>query len=145
MKRPTITLTVIFCLILTSLLLAGLVAAEEIDDFKLARQAFNDSFYEEANDYFQDFLNTYPQSTLIDEASLFMALCSYNMGNLHQAQGKLEKLVDDPQAATIKDEALYWLAQIYIKNADYTNSIKPLLEVVQEYPESDYNVLSHFS
>jgi len=144
MKRPAFTLTVVFCLILASLLLVSAAGAAEVDDFKLARQAFKDSFYEEAQGYFQEFINNYPQSTLIDEASLFVALCSYNIGDLHQAQGELENLINDPEAATIKDEALYWLAQIYIKNKDYNNSLKPLQEVVQEYPESDYNVLSYF-
>ncbi|MCK4519478.1 MAG: tetratricopeptide repeat protein, partial [Candidatus Omnitrophica bacterium] len=137
-------ITYILALVFLFFSSGSLAHPSEKDDFCLARQAYQDEFYDEARTYFLKFQKNYSESSYYQKASLFIAICSFKSGNLHDAQGELNALLSNSEAEDIKDEALFWLSQIHLQNKDYAGVIESLRSITESYPDSEYLEISYY-
>ena len=124
-------------LVLTLLLAGGarLAAESAADrDFRVAREALRDTFYERAEAGFADFCKKFPTSPRLPEAILLQAAARIELSNY---AGALELLsAGQKNAGTNADQYLFWLAEANSRKGDYRAASDGYAKLIKEFPAS---------
>jgi Uncharacterized protein conserved in bacteria len=147
--KPTLKkliLLIMICVITGS---AGRLFAQD-DEYKalfLARQVFEDGFYESALRQLEQFLKDYPYSKRVFDVQFLMGQCYLNEGNLYKASSVFESLLNaamqtQPQRV---DEILFWLAETYFKGRDYERALQFYQRIIREFPQSRFTAYAYYN
>lgn len=122
-------------LVLTAGFLSFTAFASEEEDFNVAKQAYNEEFYDASKDLFKNFVEKYPESGKVLEAKLFIAKSLFFKDDFQKASQKLSKLIGSADNDYIKAKALYWMGRIAYKSKKYKQAVADFERVLKEYPD----------
>jgi len=92
---------------------------------------------EEALNIFQKILRLYPDDIEIAKnADIGIAKCQFELGQVALAVKRFKLIAYKYPKTDAEFEALLWLAQYYIKNADADSAIRYYKSAIDEFPES---------
>jgi len=92
---------------------------------------------EEALNVFQKILRLYPNDIdIAKNADIGIAKCQFEMGQEAQAVQRFKLIVYKYPKTDTEFEALLWLAQYYLKNADADTAIDYYKTIIDEFPDS---------
>jgi len=92
---------------------------------------------EEALKYFQKILRLYPNDIEIaPKADIDIAKCQFELGQGREAIKRFKLVVYKYPKTSTEFEALLWLAQYYLKNADVDSAIEYYRSIIDEFPGS---------
>ncbi len=98
---------------------------------------FNLQDYGNALKRFQSIIQIYPLETaLIKNVEMGMARCYDKMGNVQEAIRRFVQIVTTYPQATIAQEALIWLGDHYLQQADYATAIGYYRKFIDDFPGS---------
>jgi tetratricopeptide (TPR) repeat protein len=90
---------------------------------------------EEALRYFQKILRLYPNDIdIAKNADIGIAKCQFELGQAPQAVQRFKLIVYKYPGTDAEFEALLWLAQHYLKNADADSAIGYYSSIIDEFP-----------
>lgn len=107
-------------------------------DFIYAKKAFNDGFYDLAQERLVAFLKSYPGTAHLYETHTLLGRSYYYRNNFTGALYEFDGILNAPQAAEFHADALYWSAEIYLKNGDYRKALDLYEKVTSAFPSSAY-------
>lgn len=119
--------------------------AKEANDLFVAEKAFEDGFYEISLGLLDKFIKDYPQSSLFAKVNLLTGKCLFFKGKYLKALGMFEQLLNSPDAVSIKDAVLYWIAEVHFKGKDYSQARLYYEKLIKGFPLSDYVVFARYS
>ncbi len=91
---------------------------------------------EEALKLFQKILRLYPDDTNVAKNSdIGIAKCQYELGQIKEAVKRFKLIVFKYPKSEAEFESLLWLAQFYLKNADYSQSLEFYQKIVEDFPD----------
>ncbi|MBN2120056.1 MAG: tetratricopeptide repeat protein [Candidatus Omnitrophica bacterium] len=102
------------------------ISSQEIKLYSLGSLYFKLHDYKEAHDYFDKFIESYPQSSFIYKAYLGEAESLYNLGRINDAFSYYNKITEAKDSLVDKkilEEAYYSLGWCYLKMNDYRKAI----------------------
>ena len=106
-------------------------------NYILALSRLNLKQPEEALKVFQKILRLYPTETEIAKnADIGIAKCQFQTGQYKEAIKRFKLIVYKYPKTNVEFEALLWLAQYYLKNADVDSSINFYKAIIEEFPDS---------
>jgi len=106
-------------------------------NYILALSYLNMKETEESLKYFEKILRLYPNYTdIAQNADIGIAKCQFELGMGREAVKKFKLIVYKYPKTSVEFEALLWLAQYYLKNADADSSIQYYKLIVDEFPDS---------
>ena len=106
-------------------------------NYILALSRLNLKQPEEALKVFQKILRLYPNETEIAKnADIGIAKCQFQTGQYKEAIKRFKLIVYKYPKTNVEFEALLWLAQYYLKNADVDSSINFYKAIIEEFPDS---------
>lgn len=124
---------------------ASAAQSTEETDFLLAKKAFNDGFYGIAAERAGDFLRNYSNTPFLYEAHNLLGRACYNQNNYSQAILEFGVVLDAPAAGEFQDEALYWSAEIYLKEGDFKKALEFFQRTAEDFPSSRYSPYAVYS
>lgn len=130
-------LTILFCtgLLAVAPRLGAATKAEE-RAFKAAALSLESKIYNQAEQGFALFIESYPDSTNKVSAVLHQAQARFFQTNY---AGTLELLQKGaPEAGALSHEYQYWIAQTYFKNGDYRAAADAFSLLGKNYPDSSH-------
>jgi len=115
---------------------------KELEYFQESLYHINNQFYVDAIKGFQDFINEFPQSDLVDDSMYNTGLCYYEMNQFKKSIEVLEDMIQKYPDATITSlgnanesgktaaKAYYLIVQCYLGLGDIkkAESVIPILE-----------------
>lgn len=111
----------------------------------LASANFNLNEFEEAQDHFERIVKNYSeQISIVKSAQLGLAKCLYQTGGKNEALTKFQTITTDYPQSDIAQEALLWLGDFYLENADYPQAIQYYERLIAEFPDGDKVNLAHY-
>lgn len=120
-------------------------AAPQVTDRDAYQTAFNllkDSKYSEAATAFSQFLTTYPQSGLLDNAQYWLGEAHYVLKDYPQAQRDFQTVLDSyPNSAKLPD-ALLKLGYTYYELKNFKEARVMLKRVADQFPDSNSGKLA---
>ncbi|MFH1381198.1 MAG: tetratricopeptide repeat protein, partial [Candidatus Omnitrophota bacterium] len=131
-----------------TILLAAICPAHaqyEEGDILFATRALNDGFYDLAVGKLQTFLKKNPESTHKNEAYILLGKCYYNQNQFTKSIYEFEQVINDPKAADLWDDAIYWTGEVYFKINDYNKAIECYDKIVKDYKDSPFLAFSYYS
>jgi tetratricopeptide (TPR) repeat protein len=106
-------------------------------NYILAMSYLNLKETEEALKYFQKILRLYPNdNSVAQNADINIAKCQFELGLGREAVKRFKLIVYKYPKTTAEFEALLWLAQYYLKNADADPAIEYYRTIINEFPGS---------
>jgi TolA-binding protein len=106
-------------------------------NYILALSRLNMKDPEEALKVFQKILRLYPNDIdIAKNADIGIAKCQFEMGQVGQAVQRFKLIVYKYPKTDTEFEALLWLAQYYLKNADVDPAIDYYKAIIDEFPDS---------
>ena len=91
---------------------------------------------EDALKLFQKILRLYPDDTNVAKNSdIGIAKCQYELGQIKEAVKRFKLIVYKYPKTEIEFESLLWLAQFYLKSADYVQSLDFYQRILDHFPE----------
>ncbi|MBN1586991.1 MAG: tetratricopeptide repeat protein [Candidatus Omnitrophica bacterium] len=109
-------------------------AQSEADPY-LARQAFNDGFYEVAARQFEELLNNPMSRPEQNEIVLMLAQSYMHLGKYALALHRLEALLDrKDNPDEIRSGAMYWMAEVYVHHKDFRKAREWYDKVTEAFP-----------
>ena len=102
--------------------------------FQAAEKEFQDSFYQQADRDFADFIQKYPSSQHLPEAFLYQAEARIRLANY---AGALEVLAaHQGQAGKLADEYLFWQGEASFQKGDPRAAAESFARLLQQFPAS---------
>lgn len=120
--------------------LTGNIFASEIEEktFFTARQAFSDRFYKAAVTLFDRFIKEFPAGKKVYEAKLFIAKSHYFKEDYPEALSILDEIILNKEAKQpVKNEAYYWLGEIYFRQKRFNDSLACVQRAIDNYSDSE--------
>ena len=111
----------------------------------MAKKAFQDGFYDVSFGLLERFLKNYPNSAKIPEANLLAGQCYFHQNRFLDALAKFEQLLNEAQALSLKDAALYWIAEVHFKGNNFERAGQYYKFVLDGFPKSNYALSSYYS
>ena len=106
-------------------------------NYILALSRLNLKQPEEALKVFQKILRLYPNETdIAKNADIGIAKCQFQIGQYKEAVKSFKLIVYKYPKTDVEFEALLWLAQYYLKNADVDSAIDFYKSIIEEFPDS---------
>ncbi len=115
-------------------------AAPQINDRDAYQTAFNllkDSKYSEAATAFTQFLTTYPQSGLLDNAQYWLGEAHYVLKDYAQAQRAFQTVLDTYSNSAKLPDALLKLGYTYYELKNFKEARVVLTRVADQFPDSN--------
>jgi len=119
-------------------------SAEEAD-FVFAKKAFNDGFYDLAEERLAAFLRAYPETPRLYEAHFLRGVSFYSRNNFSKALYEFEIILSSPAAGNFTDGAIYWIGEIYLKTGDYKKALQSYQKVLDDFKSSRYTPFALYS
>ncbi|MBR6436039.1 MAG: tetratricopeptide repeat protein, partial [Thermoguttaceae bacterium] len=118
--------------------------------FNVAQKTQIDGFYDNALKLWNEFLEKYPQSTMLLEAKYNRGLCLYQLEKFEDAKRDLDEVLKSGDANIKKAEALLFCGLSAQRLAEKNPTLaqeaqKRLEELIKEFPNSDYVVPAKFN
>lgn len=137
----------LFCHLKFDIWNSSLLAQDNKEEEALfvAEKAFEDGFYDVALGLFERFLKNYPASLKTAEANLLIGQCYYHQNRFLDALTKFEGLLTLPSAQNIKDEVLYWIAEVHFKGNNFAKASQYYKMITEDFPKSSYSVYAYYS
>ncbi len=105
-------------------------------NYVLALSYLNLKQPEEALKLFQKILRLYPEDTNVAKNSdIGIAKCQYELKQIKEAVKRFKLIVYKYPKTEAEFEASLWLAQFYLKNGDYTQSLTYYQQILDHFPE----------
>jgi TolA-binding protein len=105
-------------------------------NYILALSYLNLKETEEALKYFQKILRLYPNNIdVAQNADIDIAKCQFELGQGREAVKRFKLIVYKYPKSNAEFEALLWLAQYYLKNADVESAIGYYRSIIDEFPD----------
>lgn len=114
----------------------------EAELFRNASQAFQDKFYDRAEQQFSDFLVKHPASTNVSHAILLAAEARYFQRKFDPALQLLSTNL--PRAGSFADEYVFWQGQAYSGKSDFTNAVEKFAQVLKDFPQSPLKLAASY-
>jgi TolA-binding protein len=106
-------------------------------NYILALSRLNLQQPEEALKVFQKILRLYPNETdIAQNADIGIAKCQFQIGQYKEAIKRFKLIVYKYPKTDVGFEALLWLAQYYLKNADVDSSIDYYRSIIEGFSDS---------
>ncbi len=106
-------------------------------NYILALSYLNSKEPEEALKYFQKILRLYPNDIdIAKNADIGIAKCQFELGQGREAVKRFKLIVYKYPKTDTGFEALLWLAQYYLKNADANSAAEYYRSIIDEFPDS---------
>ena len=106
-------------------------------NYILALSRLNLKQPEEALKVFQKILRLYPnEMDIAKNADIGIAKCQFEIGQYTQAIKRFKLIVYKYPKTDAEFEALLWLAQYYLKNADVDSAVEYYKSIIDEFPDS---------
>ncbi len=117
---------------------AGQAARRELEDYRLAYDAWRTDDTSACVDRFREFLQTYPSSSYADAAAYWMADCYFKQGEFQTAILRFDDVASRYPESDKAPEALYRQGEALLRlGPSYGGAAKKAFErVIQEYPGS---------
>lgn len=109
---------------------------DEVQDFTVAERAFQDKFYDFASQELERFLEYYPHSDQFGQAKLLLGKSYLELGKPYKALQHFSELLNDPRFKALKDQALYWSAEVHLRGKDTKTAATFYQELIDYYPQS---------
>jgi len=119
--------------------------SKEVEALFVAQKAQEDGFYEVALNLYERFLVNYPYSKKKPLVNLYIGQCYFFQKKYKEALKKFEELLNASDAQDIKDQVLYWMAEVRFANNDFLGSANIYREILKSFPNSNYKVPSLYS
>lgn len=104
--------------------------------FRFGTIVYQEKSYEKATQLFSNLIATYPQSTFVEESSLYLGRCYLNLKSYNKAEAIFSKLT---ASKTIGCKATIWLAKTYSRQNQYDKAADILKNGMDKFTESvDY-------
>ena len=120
--------------------LKGLTRPSELTpdaNYILALSYLNLKQPEDALKYFQKILRLYPNDmSIAQNADIGIAKCQFELGQDREAVKRFKLIVYKYPKTNAEFEALIWLAQYYLKNADADSAIDYYKSIIDTFPDS---------
>ncbi len=120
-------------------------SAKEEEALFVARKAFDDGFYDVSLGLLERFLKSYPNSTNTAEANLLIGECLFHQNKFLDSLAKFEELLADPSAKNIKDEILYWMAEVHFKGNNFAKAASYYKMIIDDFPKSRFSASAYYS
>ena len=105
-------------------------------NYVLALSYLNLKQPEDALKLFQKILRLYPEDTNVAKNSdIGIAKCQYELKQIKEAVKRFKLIVYKYPKTEAEFESLLWLAQFYLKNGDYTQSLDYYRQILDHFPE----------
>lgn len=128
--------------ILAVLCIVSPVLSDESDDFQLlflSKNAYEDELYDVTENQLNRFLTLYPDSKYVDEAILFLGKTNF-LQNEHESAKKFFSDLYSDGEPRFREEALYYLVEISLKQKDYKKCGEHCSLFIEQYPQSAFMV-----
>jgi len=125
-----ITALMVFCIV--SVVLGG-----EDEDYTFAYNLYQEPAYKMAREYFEKFIQTYPESDKADDARLFIGHCTFHLGEYEKAIEEYKRLLSDYPASDLQIDALRGIADSWAQQGKSEEAIKAYQEVLQKISEPE--------
>lgn len=115
------------------------------DPESLYRAAYNDYLrgnYDLAIQQFQEYMGSFPQADLADNAAYWLGECFYRQSKYRLAIGEFDNLLDRYPRSDKIPSALLKKAYAYLELKERPQGIVQLQHVIREYPSSDESNLA---
>lgn len=109
---------------------------DEIQDFTVAERAFQDKFYDVTAQELEEFLEYYPHSKWFGEAKLLLGRSYLELNKPQSALTQFAVLSREKEYQSLKDQALYWSAETYLRVKDYKTTDAMYQDLMDRYPDS---------
>ncbi|MFH0912852.1 MAG: tetratricopeptide repeat protein [Candidatus Omnitrophota bacterium] len=129
----------------TSYELSAQESSKEEEALFVAEKAFEDAFYDVALGLFDRFLKNYPASPKTAQVNLLIGQCYFQQSRFLEALTKFEGLLNQPSAQNIKDEILYWIAEVHFKGNNFSKAGQYYKMIAEGFPKSPYSVYAYYS
>lgn len=104
-------------------------------NYILALSYLNLKQTEDALKYFQKILRLYPNDAdIAQNADIDIAKCQFELGMGREAVKRIKLIVFKYPKTNAELEALLWLAQYYLKNADADSAVQYYKSIIDEFP-----------
>jgi TolA-binding protein len=127
-------------LILFALVLGGgqviAASARENRDYAAAAAAFQVGMFGRADTAFAQFLEKYPESARVAEATLLQAQAEIKLGEFTNASAKLTGTNNLAKAGSLADEYVYWTGEAQFEGTNYSGAAQTWIALAQQFPES---------
>lgn len=133
LRKYRIKLLILFFISLAILPLLSFSQDSEEEKFSIARNAYDDSFYEASSLLFNNFIREFPQSVKIPQAQIYIAKCFYYRQNYDKSLDILNQIIINDNAKNIADEAYYFIANIYFRQKKINECLKIIQELIDKY------------
>jgi TolA-binding protein len=97
---------------------------------------FGEGKYEDAQSYFQQYLNAHPDDEFSGQAALGVARCLEAEGKLNDAAGEYQHVINDFPDAEAVNAAKFSLAEIDLQQHNYPGALDLFQQVAQSDPYS---------
>lgn len=102
--------------------------------YKAATEAFNDGFWDRAEEQLDQFITKYPKSERVPEAVLLEAEAQLKQGKFASAIALLAARKGG--AGKFADEYVYWLGETQFESTNYAAAADTFAVLVRDFPES---------
>jgi len=120
-------------------------SSKEVESLFVAQKAFEDGFYEVSLGLLERFARNYPNSPRIMEVKLLIGQCYFYQNRFLDALKRFEELLNQPSAKNVRDAALYWIAEVHFKGANYGKAASYYRTLINDFPSSSYIVHAYYS
>lgn len=91
---------------------------------------------EDALKIFQKILRLYPDDvTVAENSDIGIAKCQYELGQVKEAIKRFKLIIYKYPKTEVEYDALLWLAQYYLKSADYAQAIDFYQQIADRFPD----------
>ncbi len=121
--------------------------ADEYGDAKFAFGAFEDGFYDVAQDELEQFLQLYPESEMLERVRLALIMCSLELGDCRQAAvfySELEKPSEVTGFGVESATLLYRLGRCFLFEKEKKRAQVFFDKLIKEHPQSDLALVARF-
>ncbi len=121
--------------LLLAALASGAVAADPATDaYNSAAKAFEDRFYERAQQQFAEFVQKFPESPVRPQAILFQVQALFFQKKYEAAVELIDKPATPP--GDLADQFSYWRAQALFEKGDYAAAGTEFAQLYTQFPNS---------
>lgn len=99
-------------------------------------KAFNAGNFEEAKNFYQKYLDLYPQGELVADVRLMIAECAFQLRNFIEAATLYEKVGDLYPKLEMSKQALSRAGECFQKVGDYQSAKRVFIKLQDRYPDT---------
>lgn len=121
--------------------------ADEYSDAKFAFGAFEDGFYDVAQDELEQFMQLYPESEMLERVRLALVMCSLELGDCRQAAvfyNELEKPSEVTGFGIESATLLYRLGRCFLFEKEKKRARVFFDKLIKKHPQSDLALVARF-